>query len=1037
MLASEARFHEQRVSRFVEYLPNLFYPESVLLDITGTVDPDPIPFERLGTRHFRSFCEGEVWGENWSSGWFRLQGTVPADWAGRIVVARLNFGGESCVFSEAGEPLHGLTGGSVFARNFRRERYRLFEPCAGSETVNLLVEAAANSMFGVGRERDPVPDSAFSEPPEGIIKTARLAVFDEDVHKAWLDMNLLHRLMMNLPERDPWRARILHTLTQAVDCFTYDSPNPDDLRMLCSPLLDTRSSEAALQANAVGHAHIDTAWLWPMRETIRKTGRTFATQLNLLDTYPEYVFGASQAQHYQFVKDRYPELYERVKQAVADGRWEPQGAMWVEADCNVTGGESLARQILYGKKFFQDEFGVDVRHLWLPDVFGFSAALPQILQHGGVTSFVTQKLSWSQFNTFPHHTFCWQGIDGSSVLTHFPPEGTYNSQLGPDNLRRAADKFEERGMLPEFLTLFGIGDGGGGPSEEHIECGRREADIAGCPNVTFDKAQPFLDRLMAYWDQLPVWQGELYLELHRGTLTTHARNKRFNRKLERQLRLTEMLWSCLPCGDYPSEQLEACWKTMLTNQFHDIIPGSSITRVYEDTRKDYERGFETTDALIADALKKLTADGSGRNRVTVFNPLSHTVKTAVRLPNAAGDVLQLGNGGTLPLQRCEDGTSWACLELKPLQVVHGTLASGAAAEGAAPAPAVHAEKGVLENELVRYEFDDAGRVVSAFDKQQQRDFITAEEPGNQLVLYEDWPVKFDAWDIDMPYPNQLRDRARVSTIKVSAAGPVVGELTVEADIGISRIKQRIRLAANSKRLDFDTDVDWHECRKMLRVQFPVDIRAMEATYEIQFGTLKRPTHENTPWDKAKFEVCGHGFADLSDNEHGVALLNDCKYGYRAKGNTLDMNLLRSPYFPDATADRGQHTFTYSLLPHNGVLAECADVFAEAHVLNQPPVVCPGEVDLQLPFVYAGDGVVLETVKKAERRDAWVVRLYEPAGKTASCRLTPDGTGVRVWDAGLMEEPDGEIPVGDDGAATIAFQPYQIRTLLLADRDALD
>ena len=1026
MKRTETDVMEKHINRLYEMLPEYLYRNFVVFDIEGTVDEDPIPFDQMDDRGWNSFEEGQVWGQNWHSGWFRLRAEVPEEWAGKQVVARLNFGGEALVVSPDGEPLQGLTGGSAFLEPFVRDRYRLIEECEGGEEIELLIEAAANEMFGIRPpgNNDPVPMPLEGKPTVGRLKCIRLCTFDEEMYRLWLDMTVLVRLMKDLPERDPWRARIRRTLHRAADAFRHDRYNAAEVREIIQPLLETGGSEAELTTRAVGHAHIDTAWLWPMRESVRKCARTFSTQLKLMEKYPDYVFGASQAAHYDFVKEHYPRLYERIKEAVADGRWEVQGAMWVEADNNVPTGESLVRQVLYGKRFFRQEFGVDVRNLWLPDVFGYSAALPQILRQAGVESFVTQKISWSQFNKFPHHTFRWKGIDGTPITVHFPPEDNYNAQLFPDRLRYGARNYEQSDVCDEFLTLFGIGDGGGGPTETHIELGQRQQDLAGVPKVETGPAQPMLDRLQEQNEELPEWSGELYLELHRGTLTTQAANKRSNRKLELFLRRIEMLWSTRPAGAYPGEELLECWRALLTNQFHDILPGSSIGWVYEDTARDYGKIRETLEALEKRFLASAGSEEE-ENAVTLVNVLSHRWEGVVRLPDHSEGVLLTETGFEHPIQPHPDGGGWVRVNIDGLETFRAELIQQ---RNQVPLyePA-SAGEWFLENKFVRYEFDDQGQLLSAVLKETGREMLRDDEAGNVLSLYQDWPAQWDAWDVDRPYRDQLIETAELTGAEVLEEGPHAASLRFRFTVGDSEITQTVRLASGVRRLDFDTQVEWRETRKMLRVAFPVDVQTPRSTSEIQFGTFERPTHDNTSWERAQFEVCAHRFADLSEPTHGVALLNDCKFGHFLKGNVLDLNLLRSPTHPDETADRGHHRFTYALLPHEGDFAE-SDVVARAHGLNQPPVVLPGRVECDLPVRIMGDTVVLETLKRAEDGDAHVLRLYESKGRRAQCTLfLPVDRPVR--EADIMEEPGEEIPL-TNGQAELQFDPFEIKTLLL-------
>ena len=1026
MTEQEVKYYETRVAQFASYLPNLLYPEHVPLSMEVTTDRDPIAFEALADCEFRGIAEGDVWGANWSSAWFRLHGTVPDAWQGRAVVARLQFGGEACVFSTDGEPLQGLTGGSVYHAATFRERYPLFDPCEGGERVDLLVEAAANFLFGIYRSGHPVPGQPYEEHFSAKVEHARLCVFDRDMFHCWVDVSFLDKLMRSLPARSAHRAQILHGLSRAVSSFTYDKPNPGEIREILAPYFARNADAAQLVTTAVGHAHIDVAWLWPMRETIRKCARTFSTQLRLTESYPGYVFGASQAQLYQFVKDRYPALFRGIREAVRDGRWEVQGAMWVEADMNVPSGESLVRQLLYGKRFFQEEFGVDVKHLWLPDVFGYSAALPQLLKLAGVDTFLTQKISWNQFNRFPHHTFVWRGIDGTDILTHFPPEDTYNSELAPDRMRYAMQNFEERGFLPEFLTLFGVGDGGGGPLEENIENGLRMRDMPDCPRVEFGHAQPMFDRLKAHTAELAVWSDELYLEYHRGTLTTQARNKKMNRACELALRRTEILYSSLPPEQYPGAAFERLWKTVLKNQFHDIIPGSSIREVYEDSLRDYDEVMAELAALMQEAVCCATREGADQDdSVSLINTLNSAFQGAAHLPDIDAGAVET-DAGVVAVQPAADGGGWVAAEVPAL---------GATILRLVPAPeAPDTQSGAtasetwLENRSVRYEFDESGFLARMFDKEAGRDMMRPGDRGNVLTLHEDWPHDCDAWEVEITYPRELRETAELVSRQVLEYGPHVAAIRIEWRVGGSTVRQDVRLSACSKRLDFSTYVDWRECRKMLRTAFSVDVTAARASYEIQFGLVRRPTHSNTSWDMARFEVCGHRFADLSDKDCGVALLNDCKYGYAVRERTLELNLLRSPYSPDHTADRGEQRFTYSILPHSGIL-EDSNVLAEAHLLNQPPLVLRGRHDLDLPCRVIGDGVVLETLKKAENEDAWVVRLYEPVGRRSACEVRTRLESDEVLETDIMEKP-GRLLEAQSGSVKLCFRPFETKCLLI-------
>ncbi len=1000
----------QSATRLSRQILSDFHP----LEATFALSKEPVPFAERCSLAYVPVSEGAVWGHAWESAWFQVQGKVPEAWQGKEVVAQLGFGCEGLVFDASGTPVQGLTKGSVFVESFSRDLFPLHRCTKGGEAVSLWVETAANDMMGINRVFDAPRSSATRHGNyAATVSKLQLAVFQRDVYDLWNDMVVLNSLLKALPAKSARAARILKGLTLSVDRYADNPGNALACREILRPLLASPASASSVTAVAVGHAHIDTAWLWPVRESIRKSGRTFANQIALQEEYPDYVFGASQPAHYAMVKQHYPGLYEKIRKAVAGGRWELQGAMWVEADCNVISGESMVRQMIHGKNFFRDEFGVDVRNLWLPDVFGYSGAMPQIMKRAGVDYFLTTKLSWSQFNKFPYTTFMWRGIDGTSILTHFPPENNYNSQLAPESLMQAEQNFREKEVLDEMMVLFGVGDGGGGPKADHIEQGLRQRNLEGAPKITFGRADEFFARIARHAPDLPVWSGELYLELHRGTLTTQSRTKRGNRYLERALRDTEYLLACGDMESYPMETLDRLWKVLLLNQFHDIIPGSSIHMVYEQTEREHAAALAECRRLQQDAFGRClrAADDS----LTLINTLSMVWNQPVVLPEG-----WKGAKG-VPTQMEPDGTVVAQVTLLP-QALH-TLDRSDDAQNAVPSVDL-----ILENELVRYVFSEEGEIIEAVDKTAQREILV--ERGNVLTLYEDRPNSFDAWDIDIFYEDQALETARGIRHQSLGKGAVRQGLRFDLEIGASRMTQRIHLAGNSKRLDFHTEVDWNERHRMLRVAFPTSVRADTAAFDIQYGYVRRNTHRNLSWDMARFEVAAHKYADLSDNDYGVALLNDCKYGHKVLENVLDLNLLRSSTTPDPDADLGRHLFTYSLLPHAGTLI-ASDVIEEATRLNHPPVLAVGygQGAVVPPVVVAGPGVGLEVLKKAEKEDCLVIRLVERRGCQTKAQVSLARPDVKLVETDLLEWTDGEAHSGSN--IVIPMQPFEIRTFKVA------
>ncbi len=965
---------------------------------------------------YRDIAVGDRWGERWELGWFHLRLENLEAFNSGEVVARIDLGGEGLVFDNQGTILQGISSGSVFDSDFSRDLVHLRPLSTDTKRLELWVEASACGLFGIHTEPDPRPDSPRRYGHfEAKVAAAELCSFDRDLWALWLDVESAKGMLSVWAQTSTRRARVLRQAGQVVDAFERGL-SVSECRDMLATELNQPASRSELGVTAVGHAHIDTAWLWPVDETVRKCARSFASQIGLLDRYDDYVFGASQPQHYQFVKERYPELYKRVCNAVSNGRWELQGGMWVEADCNLISGESMVRQILHGKNFYRDEFGQDVTNLWLPDVFGYSPAIPQILLKSGIKYFLTQKMSWSQYNKFPHHTFLWEGIDGSSVLAHFPPEDNYNSSLRPESLVRGADQFAERGYVERFLSLFGVGDGGGGPKEEHIEFGRRGSNCEGIPKIQFGTADGFFESLEKHRSDLQRWVGELYLELHRGTLTTQARNKRWNRKLEYQLLNTEMLWSVLPLDKYPTEELDTLWKQLLKNQFHDILPGSSITEVYRRTESEYRELEDRTNHLESQATEQLFE--KDKSSLVAFNPSSYAFEGDIALPNSWVSISN--EDGAMPSQQEPDGAT-ARVTLPPLQFVTFAGQSLPAAE------VVSDSVPVLENDLIRYEFETDGRLSVMHDKESGRTVSIPDCPGNLLTLYEDRPNDWDAWDIDRTYENTAIENQQNAEPLTRRMGPVRQWLETGVQIGQSSVTQKIVLRPDSRQLDFETKVDWQESHKMLRVSFPVDIHTAEATFDVQYGYIRRPTHRNTSWDLARFEVVGHRYADLSEPDYGVALLNDCKYGYKVLGNTLELNLLRSPSYPDPDADRGRHTFTYSLLPHCGDLVH-SDVMACATHLNRPPLVFAGykTSGIRFPVNLDGDGVVIEVAKKAEKENTLILRLIETKGGQSRANLRLNRPARSISECNLMEWQDlVELDLSEEIA--IEMMPFEIRT----------
>lgn len=886
---------------------------------------EPVTYAEALRGTFTPLRVGDAWGPPWSTTWIHVSGRVPEEWAGRRVVATfdLGFDGPAGFTCEALAWKDGLPWRGVDP-NHRSV------PVPGPE-VDFYLEAAANPRATESGEMPAQSMIALRSSPEPAF--------------------VLRQAELTLAE-------------------TPQIPRGPDL--------------GDQLITAVGHAHIDTAWEWPLREARRKCARSWSTQLALMDEHPDYVFACSQPAQYRWIKESYPDLYGRIRAKVSSGRWEPVGAMWVEADCNLPSGEALVRQLLHGKRFFLREFGVDTKIAWLPDVFGFPGNLPQLIKEAGCDFFLTQKLSWNDTNPPEHNTFWWEGIDGSRVLAHFPPADTYNGDFSAEQLEYAVRNFKDADRSNRWLYLFGFGDGGGGPTEEMIESAHQFG-------VELGPASTFFERQAADAGDLATVQGELYFELHRGTYTSQARTKRLNRIAQGALREAEM-WSVAAGGAYPSDELEELWKTLLLNQFHDILPGSSIDWVYQEAERDLSQVAFAAARIAARAIKHVTEDGY---RVAVFNVNSHHRREVIDF----GHQLRL-----VEAPAC----GWAVQQELSVRDDQRVRVS---------------ERG-MENGLLRVRWDDHGLLSSIWDKQAQREVLGG--PGNLLQLSDDSPRRWDAWDLDPESVDSAIDLTGPATQEIEEAGGLRGAVRFTRDFGLSRISQRMVLDADSRVLRFECEVDWQETHKLLKAAFPVAVSAPEATYEVQFGHLPRPTHADSSRAKAMFEVCAQRWADLGDGEYGVALLNDCKHGYDIHGSVMRLSLLRAPTHPDPTADRGRHRFTYALLPHPGSFRE-AGVVEAAEDLNAP---------LRAAFTDLPAGsaeslvevdkpqVVVTAIKRAEDSDATIVRLYEAWGRPCRARITTALPHGRVTLCDLLERERQETSLELD------LRPFQVVTLKL-------
>jgi alpha-mannosidase len=972
---------------------------------------------------FRLTPPGERWGAKWEYAWFKSRLVLPPAAEGKRIVLRLNLGGECLVW------LDGAVAGSV---DWAHSEITLSRAGIPGQAYDLLVEAyAGHEPVSVGEGPLVYGKTLMPEPPpeQAVVGESSLGIWEEDLYQAALDFSALVSLYKRLDPNSLRASEVGQGLIEATLLFDPELPPAElnltalELRRRLAPLLACTNGSTSPTLFAFGHAHLDVAWLWPLAETERKMARTTANQLALMAEYPDYRYLQSQPHLYWMLKRTYPELYARVLEAARSGQWMAEGGMWVEADANLSGGESLIRQLIYGKRFFREEFGVDSRVLWLPDVFGYSGALPQILLGCGIQGFATQKINWiyNGGDPFPHNTFLWEGIDGSQVTAHIFND--YNAFPLPENM---IDRWNERNQkdgIDSMLLSFGWGDGGGGPARDHLEYARRLRDLEGAPRLRMASPGEFFDHLRERRPPDRRYVGELYFQAHRGVYTSQARTKAANRRAEFALREAE-LWGSLARWtngfDFGPGHLENEWRTLLLNQFHDILPGSSIQRVYQEAEAGLGQVIEQAESIALQAASNLAGKEDGEPSLAVFNSLSWPRTVMAPLPDgfiAPGRPVQ-SIEGRLWTEVEAPACGWTSIALEPFSDPETAFLTQ---------PIPQSGDYVLENEYLRVAFDEWGQIASLLDKESG--FELADGPCNRFLLYKDIPSRWDAWDIESSVflsPVALPEKAEMERL---ACGPLVTRLRIRRMIGGSPLEQVVSLRCSSRRLDFRTEIDWQETHRLLKVAFPVRIRANEAVHEIQFGHLRRPNHASRPFDADRFEVCNHKWSALVEENRGFAVLNDSKYGINAAGNSLNLSLLKAPVAPDPNADRGSQTFTYACLAWNGNLAN-SDLVRQAYDLNRPPLLIPGGRGQASLFSLDKDNVVIETVKPAEDgSQALVLRLYEATRSTVRCRLHSTLPVGRACLADMLENPLEELD-WEDGGLTLEFRPFEIKTLIL-------
>jgi alpha-mannosidase len=987
--------------------------------------------------------EKDWWGYPECYCWFKHSFEIPERFKGKTVIYRV-YPYDSGAWNERNPQLIiFIDGKTVQGVDPNHRDVRLLDKAVGGEKFNIQINAYTDPFQWKGQVR----------------MRAKLLTVDEDVVKLYYHIKTPLDAANLLGPDDLARIEIIDKLNTAVSMIEFGAPQQEFKRSVLETIdyLEENlfgKGMPPVEVTAIGHTHIDVAWLWRLRQTRDKAGRSFASVLKMMEENPEYKFMSPQAQLYDFVKKDYPDVYEGIKQRVREGRWEVEGGMWVEADTNISSGESLVRQFLVGKRFFRREFGKDCKILWLPDVFGYTASLPQIMKGCGIDYFMTTKISWNEYNMIPYDTFMWQGIDGSEILSHFIPaqdygneprrrfQTTYNAYLEPNQVMGGWERYQQKDLNKNILFSYGYGDGGGGPTQDMIEQGRRMAKgIPGVPVVKFEFARKFFDRLKKDVEghkRLPKWCGELYLEFHRGVLTTQAINKRYNRKSEvlyQNIENAAVLEKAVTNSGferYPSTGIDKGWEIILLNQFHDIIPGSSIKEVYEDSKAQYEQITQDGEYMLSSSLSRIAKGVAAEGRVlVVFNTLGSIRNDIVETDAPFADDFTLidSDGRTVPYQRTFDGKIVFFAENVPAKGYKSYLVTPAPYADNSTAAVFNGNK--VTSRFFNIEFDGDMNIEKLFDKKTGRQVAPEGKKLNQLIAYEDRPFNHDAWNVNCYFEEKAIEINDVLNARVIENGPVRAVMMIVRRFRNSLITQYLKIYNNIDRIDVQNVVDWKESHLIVKALFPVDVNAVKATFDIQFGNIERATHNNTLWEFAQFEVAAQKWADLSDNSFGLSVLNDCKYGYDVKNGLMRLSLIRCQNHPFKGQDQHVHYFTYSIYPHSGPVQE-SEVVAHGYNLNYPLLAYAGDGLGDLPAEFSllsaeKDNIIIETVKKAEDSDEIVIRMFETWNRRTNCAIH---FGVNVESAvecDMMEENEKPLTLTTN-VLDLEFRPFEIKTI---------
>lgn len=1037
----------ERIGKLLQYLEAQIYSEEQAIKNYKMLKTEKKfdKIDEINTKDWNHFDHREIWGGNEEYYWFETFVTIDEKYNNKCVVFELNTGKEE----------------SWDATNPQFTIYVNGQLIQGLDINHRSIILSENAKVG---QEFRIVLSAFTGTQNFYLKLdSCIKVLHRDVEKYYYDISVPYNVSKLLSDEDDTKILILKALNNSLNLVDMRKENSqifyDSIKIaeedIQANFYSKHCGDQLVKIYCVGHTHIDCAWLWTLKVTEDKSVRSFSTVLNLMKQYPEYIFMSSQPQLYKYVKKNNPKVFKEIQEKVKEGRWEVDGGMFVEADCNIASGESLVRQFIHGQKFFKDEFDKKNEILWLPDVFGYSAALPQIIKKCGLKYFMTTKLSWNEFNKMPYDTFEWEGLDGTKVLTHFVSirdyhnrgkEGsertehftTYNGYINPKQLKGGWERYSQKDLNNEILCCYGFGDGGGGPTKDMLENQRRlSKGIPGCPQTILSTAKDFfhvLDKHVSKSKYLPKWVGELYLEYHRGTYTSMARNKKYNRKSEfafQNIETYASISNLLINKDYPSHEIYEGWEVILRNQFHDILPGSSIFQVYEDSKDEYEKILKLNKELVYDTISSTVDEiKADKNSLIIFNPNSFNYSGLVEIDLKDEQEVLKKYKDRLPIQKLRNDKY--LFTVKDIPSKGYGVVNDISTEHQKSNKELKISKDRMENRFFIITFNEKGQFSSIYDKREKREILKKGQNGNVIISYEDRPHNYDAWDLNKYYVEKQWEVDNVDQWEIVEEGPLRACVKIKRLYLDSDITQYIYIYRDIDKIDIKNSIDWKEHQIFLKTWFPLDIHTNEATFDIQYGNVKRNTHNNTSWDWAQFEVCVHKWLDVSESGYGVSIMNDCKYGCSVKNSDVSLSMLKSGVYPNPKADQEYHEFTYTIYPHKRSWMD-SDTIKKSYELNNPilPRIKKNKGgSLKQNFSFAStdkDNVIIEVIKQSLDGTSTIVRLYECYNMREKTTLTFGKSFKKIYECDMMENKIKKIDKQSNNSINFEINPFEIKT----------